>query len=53
LRESSQAIKGNGELVGNIEICEFQWETGDLGEKRIEVMVVEGKVVRGEIGEPL
>jgi hypothetical protein len=41
-------------LVGEIERCDFQWETRDLGEKVVQVLVVVAlDVYRGEFGKPL
>jgi len=44
---------GNVGLTGEIEPCEFQWETRDLRQKLVEVTFVASEVEGGEVGESL
>lgn len=51
--ESSQTISGNGGLVGEIELHDFQWKTRDFFKKHVNVTAKVGEVEGGEIGKSL
>ena len=42
----------NGRVVGEIEWCDFQWETRNLAEKLVEATEVASEVEGGEVDEP-